>query len=205
MFAGGAARSIVAAMRSSILVSSFASVLLVACGSSLSEEDTLRAFAAMSTALGAGQAEANTAASTGAAAQADDAVAFRAGGSAAVDYTWNCTGGGSVRFAGAAEAAGEADVVAANFTLASSFDGCAVTDITIDGDLDYAGAVSVDGGSVATTFTFKGDLAFSGAVDGSCEFDFSFKAGASDAASGSAYAEVSGSLCGHKASGLFKT
>jgi len=193
-------------MRSSLFLSTACTLLLAACSGGLSDEDTRLAYVATYSALAQGGAQATTIANT-TPLVAGDTVEFRNGGvlpraAANVDFTWDCTSGGTAHYVGSAEAVTEgAGAGSANFTLATTFDVCAVTGITISGDLDYAASVSVTADGATTQLTMKGSLSYEGQVDGACDWDLTMKVATSGAAGGTpgVSAEYSGSICGNKA------
>lgn len=172
------------------------SILLVACSQELSEEDARTAWGATNLALAQGSAQAQTAAA-GTPAVPGQGGDLQTRAAAQVDYTWNCTSGGTAHFAGEASAdaaGGSSDV---NFTLATEFSDCSVSGVTISGSLDYAAMVSASGAGSSTTFTMKGSLSYSGEVDGSCDIDMTLSASVGGGTVGASY---KGSICGHDAS-----
>lgn len=194
-------------MRSSLFVASVCTLLLTACSGGLSDDDSRVAWAATQVALSQGQTQAQLAAS-GTPLMTGDEVAFRGTGAAAdVDYTWNCTGGGTAHYVGTASVVSDgAGAGAVNFTLATTFDGCDVSGITISGDLDYVAEVTTSGTSATSALTMHGSLSYEGKVEGSCDWDLTMKvaATATGGGGGSASAEFSGSICGHDASATLK-
>jgi hypothetical protein len=194
-------------MRSSVFLFTACTLLFTACSNELSEEDARLAYVATYSALAQGSAMATTIANT-TPLVAEDGVEFRNGGispraAAGVDFTWACPSGGSAHYVGNAEAVTEgAGAGSANFTLATTFDACATTGITITGDLDYAASVSVTADGATTQLTMKGSLSYEGQVDGSCDWDLTMKVATTGAAGGTpgVNAEYSGTMCGHKAS-----
>lgn len=193
-------------MRSTVFLSTVCTLLLAGCSHELSEEDARLAYVATYSALAQGSAQATTIANSSPLVAADD-VELRSGGvsprsAAAVDFSWSCPSGGTAHYVGSAEAVTEgAGAGSANFTLATTFDACAVSGITITGDLDYAAAVTVTADSATTQLTMTGSLSYDGQVDGSCDWDLTMKVATSGVAGGnpSVNAEYSGSMCGHKA------
>lgn len=196
-------------MRYSLLVASVCSLLTVACSGGLSDDDTVVAWAATSTALAQGQSQAQLAAN-GTAVKVGPETSFRGLGvhpraSANVNYEWACTGGGTASYVGAAEAVVDEDgATNVTFDLAAQFDACSVSGTTISGDLDYAVKVETSAGMAYVMSTMKGSLSYEGQVDGSCDWNLTMKVATSSAGEGSVAAEFSGSVCGHEAKGLFK-
>ena len=194
-------------MRSSLLLSSIACLsLLPACSGGLNDDDARVAFVATYAALAQGSAQANTIANTSPLVVDGDGLEFRRGGvqlrtQANVDYTWDCTSG-TAHYVGTAEAVTEgAGAGSANFTLATTFDACSVSGITISGDIDYAASVTVTADSATTQLTMNGSLSYEGQVEGGCDWDLTMKVAVSGVGGGggSVNAEYSGSICGHKA------
>lgn len=182
-------------MRSTIVLMS-ASLLLVACSQELSDDDTRKAWVATNAALAQGSAQAQVAA-TSVPAVPGQSQDLRPRVAAQVDYTWNCLGGGTAHFVGDAQVdatSGSSDV---SFNLATEFDACAGSGVTISGSLDYAASVSATSGSASTTLTMKGSLSYEGDVEGSCDIDMKASVSAS---AGSVGASYEGSICGHDAS-----
>lgn len=187
---------ILPAMRNQIFLSSIATLALASCSYELSEEDSRTAFFATQTVLAAGAAEAQGSA-VATPVQADGTPAFRAGGEANVDFTFNCPGGGTARYTGTAVAAGDTSGAQGTFTLSTAFAGCkTLQNITIDGDMDYAASASASDASAQLSFTMNGSLSFSGEVDGTCDIDVKIAASATP---GSASGSFEGSVCGHDA------
>lgn len=172
-----------------------ASLLLAACSQELNDEDTRTAWLSTNLALAQGSSQAQVAASTPAVPGQSPELRPRV--AAQVDYTWNCTGGGTAHFAGDAQVdatSGSSDV---SFNLATDFDGCDVSGVIISGSLDYSAAVSASSGSASTTLTMKGSLSYEGKVEGSCDIDMTASVSAT---AGSVGASYKGSICGHDAS-----
>ncbi len=124
--------------------------LAAACGGddTLTQEQAAQAFASMQSAVTDVSAKAEVAAS-------------QQGGN--VSVTASCSAGGS------ASARGHW-TTNQSFSLDVGFASCAVANITIDGDLSYAGT----GSATSATLTMGGHLSFSGAVKGSCSVDLTF-------------------------------
>lgn len=194
-----------AAMRSSLVLSSVCTLLFTACSGGLSDDDSRVAWAATQVALSQGQTQAQLAAS-GTPLATGEEVAFRGTDAAAdVDYTWSCTGGGTAHYVGTASVVSDgAGAGGVNFTLATTFDGCSVSGITISGDLDYVAEVTTSAGSATSSLTMRGSLSYEGQVEGSCDWDLTMKVAASGVGGGSASAEFSGSICGHDANATLK-
>lgn len=184
-------------MLNKMVLSSIATLSLVGCSQELSEEDSRVGFAAVSSVLATGVSMAQSSASA-TSVVADETPAFRAEGSANVDFNFNCPGGGTARFVGSAAAAGDPSAAAGTFSLSTTFSGCkSALNVTIDGDLDYEATASATGDSAQLSFSMVGSLSFSGEVDGSCDIDVKISASASP---GSASGTYQGSICGHDAS-----
>lgn len=189
-------------MRSKLVLSVVACGALVGCsGPQLSEEDAVVGFSAASMVLSTGSSMA--VANVGAAAQAEETPSFRAEGEAAVDFTYNCPGGGTARFAGSAVAASAESGGNVTFSLNTDFAACGtINSVTIDGGIDYASSVTGSAEAVSVEFSMDGSLSFSGQVEGDCDIDVKFSLSASQGAAGGSY---KGSFCGHDASSTFKT
>lgn len=139
---------------------------LAACGGgddgdTLSEQQATQAFGSMQVALGDVGEELEGQGTTG-----------------SVDVTASCAGGGSVSAEGQ-WTSGD------SFALDVAFHSCRAQDVTIDGELSYAGSATSSGASV----DISGRVTFSGAVNGTCNIDLSL-----DFSSG--LFQVSGSMCG---------
>ncbi|MBK9757589.1 MAG: hypothetical protein IPO88_29610 [Nannocystis sp.] len=184
-------------MRSSLFVASVCTLLLTACSGGLSDDDSRVAWAATQVALSQGQTQAQLAAS-GTPLMTGDEVAFRRGGG----LLHRRRHGALCRD----RVGGERRAGAVNFTLATTFDGCDVSGITISGDLDYVAEVTTSGTSATSALTMHGSLSYEGKVEGSCDWDLTMKvaATATGGGGGSASAEFSGSICGHDASATLK-
>jgi hypothetical protein len=183
-------------MHNRIVLSAIASLALIGCSDQLNEEDSRVAFVAVSSALTAGAAEAQT--NAGAAARTGDTPAFRDAAAGTVDYSYNVPGRrhGALRRLGAGveRRARRAGGVRAGDRLR----GCkTLVNITVDGGMDYAASVTGTADAASVTFSMNGSLSFSGEVDGSCDIDLKFSANATQGAAGVTY---SGSVCGHDAS-----
>ncbi len=199
-------------MRSSTLLALSTLTLLAPACSRLSEEDAAVAFGATMVAVSQGQSQAQVAAQSGTPVVEGEDASFRAAGvtpraAGNVDFTWNCLGGGTAVYSGAAElvadGAGAGEV---SFDLATSFDACSVNGITIDGEFTYALDVVATADSASSEMTMKGELSYDGQVEGSCEWDLKMSFAASNLGSGggTATASFSGSICGHDASSTLK-
>jgi hypothetical protein len=183
-------------MHNRIVLSAIASLALIGCSDQLNEEDSRVAFVAVSSALTAGAAEAQT--NAGAAARTGDTPAFRDSAAGTINYSYNCPGGGTAQFVGSVQASSDGLGGQAAFELATDFVGCkTLVNITVDGGMDYAASVTGTADAASVTFSMNGSLSFSGEVDGSCDIDLKFSANATQDAAGVTY---SGSVCGHDAS-----
>ena len=183
-------------MLNRIVLSAIVSLALIGCSDQLSEEDSRVAFAAASSTLSLGAAEAQS--NAGTAAHTGDTPAFRDAAAGTVDYSYACPGGGTAHFVGSLQASSDGVGGQATFDLSTDFAGCkSLANITIDGGIDYAAAVSGTADAASVIFSMNGSLSFSGEVDGSCDLDVKFAVNATQGAAGLSY---SGSVCGHDAS-----
>jgi hypothetical protein len=146
-------------------------VLVAACSSGPSKQDSTQIFASATSALTVAQG---------------DAVAQAGGGSGdlALDFTGPCALGGTVSVNGSYT--GDGSEMAA-FDLAASFNGCSQLGGSIDGDLHWTSSTSATGYTAAMT----GELDWDGNdSSGSCTFDVHI-------AISNTAVSYSGSLCGY--------
>lgn len=184
------------AMRNTIVLTALATFTMIGCSKQLDEQDSRVAFAAAFGALGTGAGEAQLSAGGAAAAQASDTPSFRAGAAGAVDYTFNCQGGGSIHFAGNVTAVANDTGGYASFNFSTDYASCSFLNITMDGSVDYVASASGTADTAKADFSIDGSLSFSGEVDGDCDFDLTYSLSATQNAANISY---SGSICGHDA------
>lgn len=151
-------------------------VVLAACSSQPTKEESLRTFAAASSAMSSAQAKAVTQArGSGLTAPAD----------LSLDFTGPCALGGTLAVNGSYTGDGSDDHAA--FDLTTSFNGCADPAGTLDGDLHWTSTADATGFSAAMT----GNLDWAAGNDSaSCSFDLHLAITQSSVTYG-------GTLCGY--------
>jgi hypothetical protein len=143
----------------------------VGCGGGMSKQDALTGWAAANVALQQGYSMATTA---GGGLHNDAAVML--------NYTFNCTGGGTILYTGSADTSAEMQSV----DVSEKATGCVSNNITLDGTMSYK--TVVNGSNV--NFKWTGSLTFKGQVSGTCDVDVTVN-------SSGAGASVSGTVCGY--------
>lgn len=150
---------------------------LAACTSGPSKDQSLKAFAAATTAMATAQSSAVADARTHASAAP--------GTDLALNYNGPCTLGGTVGVTGSYDSSGTGDQ--AVFDLSTTFASCATPTGTLDGSMTWHSEAS---GS-AFSETMSGNLSYTGGNDSfSCDFNLSLSVDAT----GVTYA---GTVCGY--------
>lgn len=145
-------------------------ILLAACSSGPTEQESVQIFGATTAAMGTAQGR---------------AVADTSGGNANLSFTGPCTLGGSVSVTGSYEGADTGDRAA--FDLKTTFDGCKELTGTLDGSLQWTSVA--EGGNYNASMT--GSIDFDGSnTSASCDFDLHIAVTSSSV-------NYSGSMCGY--------
>lgn len=157
-------------------------VLLVACSTGPSKEDSTRVLAGMTTAATTAQSAAVADARTHAAAVP---------GALAIAYSGACLGGGTVAVDGTYDGTGTGDT--AVFDMTMTFASCrSLTGDTVDGDLHWSSTA----GAGMFDESMTGHVSYQGGnVDASCDFDMTL-------AVTPLSLSYAGSMCGYDASAL---
>ncbi len=166
-------------MKKALVGCAATTLLALGCGSDepdLSKEEAFAAFGAAS--LAAGGATDGARNCGGCLASSDTAVG---------SFTFSCPEGGTIDVSGNwADNAGDV-----SFDFALDYSACGAQGYVIDGNIDYAGAISAN---QDFTFSMDGTLSFSGQAQGSCDFNI-------DMASSAGQVTYSGSVCGYSFAG----
>lgn len=136
--------------------------LLAACSDGPTKEESLKVFAAATTAMSSAQSRAVTDARANSALAPVDRLDL--------DFSGPCTLGGTAKVTGSYEGAGVDDH--ASFDLNTTFAGCHELTGTLDGELHWTSVAAAD----KFTASMKGGLDWHGQDgDASCDFDLSLE------------------------------
>jgi hypothetical protein len=163
-------------MRSFQLLAVVSTLLVAACNSGPTKNESLQAFAAVTASMASAQSRAVSDAGTG----------VRAPAVVTLDFSGPCTLGGTVGVTGSYDSSGTGERAA--FDMTASYSDCREPTGTIDGSLQWTSVV--EGQSFSATM--KGGIDFASANGDSFSCDFDLRMGVTATS-----VTYSGSICGY--------